>query len=658
MQGRGCEQALVAQHKLCGLYRRRGSLSSARVRLVLLILVMACWLARVFSETADQATPSLGSPALDPGYGVGSWIWADQTSAGQTCRLWKAFDLPTSATVKKAQLRLVADDSYRLFLDGKLLGAGGEWRELDEYDVTTLLKAGRHVIAAEVTNGTSVAGLALGLRVELADGSRVEVASDTSWKVVPDGFEGWTEQQQAAPSWLSATVIAAFGRDPWFERPGTCGVGSWIWAAEMRDQQTCRFWKSFQIPARLSVERAQLRVTADNSYRLYLDGSELGRGAEWRALTEYEVKSLLGPGEHVLAVEAFSDSGMAGMVLGLNIRLSNGEVVEIMSDANWRIAANTDKRWVKRTRAPDDWPAATVVAAFQKYPWQNKPWMAYAQPSLPTVLRFWQSAWFQLPLLFACIVVALVCLNLLGRLAIQSRAQQIVARERARIARDIHDDLNSRLTELVLLGELSRRELPSDAAAGGRFDQMCENARGLLRAMNEIIWVVNSQRDTLQDFASYACSYAQTFLKATPIRCRFDLDEEVAVPCGLDVRRNLFLAVKEALSNAVRHSQATELFLRIRHDAAGIRVIVEDNGRGFDPTTLKSDGNGLANMKWRAEEIGGTCQVISQPGHGCRVELCAPLENRTRLGLHWFTRRRHVAATAKRPEHSSSPSTL
>ncbi len=621
---------------------------------MLTLLLIFWWLTTAFSETADRAAATTTAPALNVVYGVGYWIWAGETHADQTCRFWKAFELPDSSSVKRAQLRVVADDSYRLFLDGRLLGAGGEWRELNEYDVAPLLKPGTHVLAVEAFNGASVAGLALGLRVELTNGSLLEVATDASWKVVPDDLAAWTEQTRDSPDWPTATVVAAFGQYPWFEKPGTYGVGSWIWAAETHDQQTCRFWKSFRLPAATAVERAQLRVTADNSYRLFLDGRELGRGAEWRALTDYDVKSLLNPGEHVLGVEVFNDNGKAGMTLGLNIQLANGEVMELATDSSWKIASNNDKRWSGRTRAPVAWPQATVVATFQDYPWQNKPWMAYAQPPVPVELHFWQAAWFQLTLLAVCLSVVAICVNLLGRLAIQSRAQRIVSRERARIARDIHDDLNSRLTELVLLGELSRRELPMDAAARGRFDQMCESARGLLRAMNEIIWVVNSQRDTLQDFASYVCSYAQTFLKATPIRCRFDLDEDMAAtPCGLDVRRNLFLAVKEALSNAARHSQATELFLRVRRQGTEIQVVVEDNGRGFDPAIVKGEGNGLANMQWRAAETGGTCRVISRPGAGCRVEFTAPLEHAARFHFASLTRCQQPPAVSLRPNPPS-----
>jgi signal transduction histidine kinase len=149
---------------------------------------------------------------------------------------------------------------------------------------------------------------------------------------------------------------------------------------------------------------------------------------------------------------------------------------------------------------------------------------------------------------------------------------------------------------------------------------------------------VNARRDTIRDFTSYVCKYAQLFLSATSIRCRLDVEPEIpATPFDLPVRRNLFLAVKEALNNAAKYSQADELFLRIFRRGHQLCVIVEDNGRGFDPGLTDGERNGLINMAQRMAEVAGTCAVFSQPGAGCRVTFAVPLPQ----GNHrWFKRRR------------------
>src|ERR1017187_3017180 len=133
---------------------------------------------------------------------------------------------------------------------------------------------------------------------------------------------------------------------------------------------------------------------------------------------------------------------------------------------------------------------------------------------------------------------------------------------------------------------------------------------------------VNSRRDTLRDFAIYVCKYAQFFLNSAPIRCRLDVEPEIPpATFDLPVRRNLFLAVKEALNNAAKHSEASEVFLRLYRHNQKLTVVVEDNGRGFDPAQADAARNGMTNMTQRMGEIGGFFTVVSQPGSGCRVEL-------------------------------------
>jgi two-component sensor histidine kinase len=412
------------------------------------------------------------------------------------------------------------------------------------------------------------------------------------------------------------------------------GVGSWIWADRTFDQQTCRLWRAFEIPRAAVVKQARLRMTADNSFVLWIDGQEIGRGGEWRTLSEYDVTSLLGPGTHVLAVEVFNDYAEAGMLLGLRIGFADGQALEIRSDAGWRLAPTPERGWEKRKHPGDRWPAAKVIAAFGHAPWKYDaakppPIRVRTSPTPPPALQFWQTAWFQVAWLSVCGVIVAICLRLMGKLALQSKAQEILANERARIARDIHDEVGAGLTQLVLLGEVNQSELPADSPGRRQFNEVSEKARGLLRAMNEVVWVVNSQRDTLRDFASYVSKYAQTFLQTTPIRCRLDVGEEItAVPFDLAIRRNLFLAVKEALHNAVKHSGANELFLHIHHRAQGVVVVIEDNGKGFDPNTVDPQGNGLSNMAQRAESVGGACRITSRPEGGCRIELTAPLVQR------------------------------
>ncbi len=100
------------------------------------------------------------------------------------------------------------------------------------------------------------------------------------------------------------------------------------------------------------------------------------------------------------------------------------------------------------------------------------------------------------------------------------------------------------------------------------------------------------------------------------------------------MRRNLLLAVKEALNNAAKHSGAGELFLRIHRKNQKLVVIVEDNGKGFDPALAGAERNGMTNMFQRMREVGGRCAVASRPGGGCRVAFPVPLAAARRRA--WF----------------------
>lgn len=439
----------------------------------------------------------------------------------------------------------------------------------------------------------------------------------------------------------------------------TNGVGSWVWDEITADKQTCRFWKSFSIPPHSTVAKALLRITVDNGYRLFLDGREIGRGSDWRTLNEYDVTWLLHPGHHVLAVEAFNDRLQAGLILGLRIELVDQRVIEVPSDSSWLVVPLDDPPgWESRRLAASHWHPVKVIAAVGASPWNVWPIGRISMPALqPVVLHFWQQAWVQILLLSICGVAVAVCLQLMARLAVQSKAERVMHLERARIARDIHDDLGARLTQLVLLGEVARSELPADSQWQGQVTEICEKARDLSHAMDEVIWAVNSRRDTLKDFASYVCKYAQVFLASSPVRCRLDVEPEMpAESFALPIRRNLLLAVKEALNNAAKHSQARELFLRIHRQGGELTVAVEDDGRGFDPANADWNRNGMANMGQRMSEVGGRCQVTSSPGKGCRVSFTVPLTRESRLA-RWFARRKRPLAPSAVDVSVPSPAT-
>ncbi len=244
---------------------------------------------------------------------------------------------------------------------------------------------------------------------------------------------------------------------------------------------------------------------------------------------------------------------------------------------------------------------------------------------------WWETAWFR-------VLGPLATAGLLGwgilagvrrrhrRQIERLELQQATARERARIAADLHDDLGARLTELSLLGSLGVRPAIPLAQAQDYLGEVATKSREMVAALDEIVWAVKPENDLMPSVISYLCHYAQRFFETTPIHCRLDVATGLAdLSFNSEQRHGLLLALKEALSNVVRHSAATVVWLRIFVRHGMLHVVVEDNGQGIPGTDPAAGADGLANMCGRLAGMGGTCDVRSAPGQGTSVEFALPL---------------------------------
>ena len=198
--------------------------------------------------------------------------------------------------------------------------------------------------------------------------------------------------------------------------------------------------------------------------------------------------------------------------------------------------------------------------------------------------------------------------------------------ERARIARDMHDVVGARLTQLTVLHEIFSREhsLPSNASES--LHRLTHTAREAVAALDEVVWTVNPRNDSLPNVADYLCHCATEYLLPLKIRCLQDVPNEwEPLPVQAQTRHELLLAFKEALQNVVKHAGATEVLLTLRLHLRLFEVRVEDNGRGLPEEIRGSQKNGLGNMSARLAKIGGICQVSERSGGGTIVILQVPL---------------------------------
>ncbi len=270
--------------------------------------------------------------------------------------------------------------------------------------------------------------------------------------------------------------------------------------------------------------------------------------------------------------------------------------------------------------------------------------MAGATVKLIVKPYFYQTSWF----------LVLVCVSVLGGVAFgvrrmallkyrrklaQMEKEHAIERDRARIAKDIHDDVGAGLTQITLLTELARR---NPDQTGVNLERITQSARHLTKAMDEIVWAVDPQHDTVAGLMDYISAYAEDYLRVAEVRCRMDLPVDLPTThVSAELRYNLFLALKEALNNVVKHAKATEVHLRLQLEPNAFTLIVEDNGRGL-PAGKNGDsqngdthngvnrigsGSGLVNLEKRLAAVGGRCEIHSEPGKGTRVSMTVFLKN-------------------------------
>ena len=253
--------------------------------------------------------------------------------------------------------------------------------------------------------------------------------------------------------------------------------------------------------------------------------------------------------------------------------------------------------------------------------------------SMPiTVLPpFWQTPWF-LTLSGLCLLglvagsVHYVSTQKLQRELALMRQHEALEAERARIARDLHDQLGANLTQVTLLGEMAEtdKDLPSEVEGHAR--QIAQTARETTRALDEIVWTVNPANDTLDGLINYLCKYAQEYLALAGLRYRLEVPDSLpALPISPELRHNVFLVAKEAVNNVVKHAQASSVWLRLQLEPNRFTLEIQDDGRGLSPEAEKKGRNGLRNMRQRMEDVGGVFTIAPASPAGTTVRLSAPL---------------------------------
>jgi ligand-binding sensor domain-containing protein/signal transduction histidine kinase len=295
----------------------------------------------------------------------------------------------------------------------------------------------------------------------------------------------------------------------------------------------------------------------------------------------------------------------------------------------WTETGTDDDRMVRYSRLPPGQYRFEVTASNEDGVWNAEP----ATVAFVIEPPFWRTWWFlsaATSLVLAAVIgsVYYASTQRLHRRVERLEQQQALERERARIARDLHDQLGASLTQISLLGEMVEADKTEPEEVEAHARQISSTSRETTRVLDEIVWAVNPSNDTLDGLVTYFCKNAQEYLTVAGLRCRLEVPAELPrMSLPPEVRHNFFLAAKEAVTNIVRHAEAAEARIRLRLGRGDFTLEVEDNGKGMasmDPAAA-ARRNGLKNMRRRMDDIHGRFELEPGAAGGTVVRLTAPL---------------------------------
>lgn len=237
---------------------------------------------------------------------------------------------------------------------------------------------------------------------------------------------------------------------------------------------------------------------------------------------------------------------------------------------------------------------------------------------------FWQTFWF-----YGLVILAIAgALYYLYRLRIRRLMQ--VEKIRTRLARDLHDDMGSTLSTINILSNMAVKKIDSDQKASQDYmGRISDSSSRIMEAMDDIVWSINPVNDSMRKILARMKEFAGNVLEASDIDYSFTVDEAVRdMTFDMEWRREIFLVFKEAINNIVKYSKASHVDIVLRKQKNALLMSITDNGVGFIAGQDENGalrGNGLRNMRKRAEAMNGYFQITSAPESGTSVELRIPL---------------------------------
>ncbi len=244
---------------------------------------------------------------------------------------------------------------------------------------------------------------------------------------------------------------------------------------------------------------------------------------------------------------------------------------------------------------------------------------------------FWKTTWFYGSLILISIGAIIGATRLVAQRKFDKRLreiekQRVVLEERERISKDIHDDLGSGLSKISILSELAKQSKGMDEFTQRQLNKISESSHELIDNLSELIWSHSPANDSLKKLLWYIREHLSPIFDGTNTNLIIsipELPEDKEVPAAW--RRNIFLVTKESLHNVLKHAGATQSSLTFSIDHEKLKIVMADNGKGFDVTSRLTAGNGLRNIRKRIMDCGGEVQIESSHGSGTILHIEVPL---------------------------------
>ncbi|MFN3693547.1 MAG: two-component regulator propeller domain-containing protein [Ignavibacterium sp.] len=249
----------------------------------------------------------------------------------------------------------------------------------------------------------------------------------------------------------------------------------------------------------------------------------------------------------------------------------------------------------------------------------------YASVTIIISPPFWKTYWF------IALVSLITILILYYVFTVRIKSQLAIEKLKSRLAADLHDNVGSGLTEISILSEVASRK--NEIAPANELIKISELSRQLVDNMSDIVWVVNPEKDSLHDLIIRLKNSYYEILSSMECELKIlGIQKLKRIKIPIDIKQNLYLILKEAFNNAIKHSKASLIQMNFETDGDTLKIILKDNGVGMDINKVKF-GNGISNMNNRAEAIGWKLKIDSKEGEGTAIIFSGKIKSGKLRGL-------------------------